>query len=259
MSITIEERLRRAAELLDEVAVQPGALDVREPIVEFRREPSPVFARVAAVLLVVVTLAGAAWAVTRGSSSDSNSAATGTTSGASETTAGGATETTAASDTTAVAETTSPAVETTTAGSLTETTAAAEPVPTITLPASADLSTTPVTVAGSTPSQWYRLQPDLDVAWVSPSNGGASQLCFRTPVMEQCKDDTFRPGGYVAVKSAGGHWIILTMDAIDQFVVRFDDGTRAPVTMTQDPQIGYRVGREVGRTPTGASMVFDGS
>lgn len=260
MSITIEERLRRAAELLDEVAVQPGALDLREPAFEIRREPSPVFARVAAVLLVLVTLVGAAWAVTRGGSSDSNSSASGTTgaptvtTGAgSETTAGGASETTAASDTT------SPAVETTTAGSFTESTAEAVPFPTVTLPASSDLSATPVTIAGgTTPSQWYRLQPDLDVAWLSPGNGGASQLCFRTPEIEQCQDDTFRQG-YVAVKSAGGHWIIVTIDNVDQVDVGFDDGTRSSVPVTPDSQVGYRVGREVGRTPTDASMVFDGS
>jgi len=44
-------------------------------------------------------------------------------------------------------------------------------VPTQTLPDGADVSDTPVTVAASAPTDWYRLQPDLDVAWYQEPSG----------------------------------------------------------------------------------------
>ena len=230
MSITLEERLRRAGELLDEVTVQPVAGELR---VAPSRSPmhggSP-------------ALVGVAGRAARDSSDQS---APGTTTAApenpaAETTAGGASETTAAPDTTS-------------AGS-TETTAAAELGPSVTLPLTSDLSTTPVTVQGSGPTSWYRLQPDLDVAWYS--DGNTSQLCFRTPAIEQCQPDRFVTGGYVAVQTAGGQWVVLTIDNVDQIVVTLDGGVTASVTVRPDSQIGWRTGRLQGPAPLDASMVF---
>ena len=243
MSITLEERLRRAGELLDEVTVQPVAGELRvAPSRSPKHGGSPVWLRAAAAVLVTGAMVGVAWLSARDSSDQS---ATGTTTAApentaAETTAGGASETTAAPDTTS-------------AGS-TETTAAAELGPSVTLPLTSDLSTTPVTVQGSGPTSWYRLQPDLDVAWYS--DGNTSQLCFRTPAIEQCQPDRFVTGGYVAVQTAGGQWVVLTIDNVDQIVVTLDGGVTASVTVRPDSQIGWRTGRLQGPAPLDASMVF---
>jgi hypothetical protein len=257
MSITLEERLRRAADLMDEVAVQPSAIDVRASSRD-GRDGSSMLVRAAAVLLVVAGVVGVAAVASRSPSDPSSSPSEQTsntptaTDDASATTP--AVDATAAAPATAAPENTAPA---TTAGSATETTMVLEE-PFETLPASVDLSTTPITVAGSSPTSWYRLQPDLDVAWYSDGTG--SWLCFRTPVMEECQLDRFFPGGYVAAQSALGQWLIVTFDEVDEVrevIVTFDDGTRRVVGVRQDSQIGWSVGRVTGGTPSDASMVFD--
>ena len=253
MSITVEERLRRAAELLDHAAVPATSAPLRDWTAQRpRRVGPPVWVRAAAVLLVLGAMGGVAWMSSRDSSDPSASATTARVlDSAAGTTSGGASETTAAAvDSTAVA------VETTSAGS-TETVPAIEG-PQQSLPESADLTTSPVTVQGSGPSSWYRLQPDLDVAWYSDGQGD-SQLCFRTPALEQCQPDRFVPGGFVSVRSAGGHWLVVTMDPVDRLEVALDDGTRRTVAVQPDSQIGWRTGRVVGRTPVDGSMTFDGT
>ena len=77
------------------------------------------------------------------------------------------------------------------------------PAPTPTIPVLApstalaelpDVARVPITVSGPAPTSWYRLQPDLDVAWFSPPDG-PSMLCFRTPVLDAtCRADTLRTG-----------------------------------------------------------------
>ena len=243
MSITLEERLRRAGELLDEVTVQPVAGELRvTPSRPPKHGASPVWLRAAAAVLVIGAMLGVAWLSARDSSDQSASATTTAAPEitAAETTAGSASETTAAPDTTSA--------------SSTETTAAAEPGPSETLPATSDLSSTPITVQGTGPTTWYRLQPDLDVAWFS--DGTSSQLCFRTPAVEQCQIDRFVSGGYVAVQTAGGQWLVLTIDNVDQLDVTLDGGATATVTVRPDSQTGWRTGRLQGPTPTDASMTF---
>ncbi len=246
MSITVEERLRRAAELLDHAAVQPASAHLRDWSPQRpRRVGPPVWVRAAAVLMVLGAMGGVAWMSSRDSSDQSASAPRTATpdNTAAGSTSGGATETTAA------------AVETTSGGS--ETVPAIEG-PQRTLPQSADLTSAPITVQASGPSSWYRLQPDLDVAWYSGGQGD-SQLCFRTPVLEQCQPDRFVPGGFISVRSAGGHWLVVTMDPVDRLVVTLEDGTRRTVVVQPDPQIGWRTGRVVGSSPLDGSMTFDGS
>lgn len=245
MSIAVEERLRRAAELLDHAAVPATSAPLRDWTAQRpRRSGPPVWVRAAAVLLVLGAMGGVAWMSARDSSDQSASATTPAPENtAAATTAGGASETTAA------------AVDTTSAGS-TETIPAIEG-PQETLPQSADLTTTPVTVQGTSPTEWYRLQPDLDVAWYSDGQGD-SQLCFRTPVLEQCLPDQFVPGDYVIVRSAGRQWLVVTMNALSRLEVTLDDGTRRTVAVQPDAQLGWRTGRVVGATPVGFSMRFDG-
>jgi hypothetical protein len=205
-----------------------------------------VWLRVAAVLLVVGAMGGVAWLSARDTSTDSSSSATtgAPQNTAAGTTTGGATETTAA------------AVETTSAGSIAvETTAAAVQLPAATLPPTDDLTSTPVTVQGSGPTQWYRLQPDLDLAWYTDGQNQA-QLCFRTPAIQQCQPDAMPTSGYVAVRSVGKQWLIVSLDAVDVVSVRFDDGTVRSVPVQPDSQIGWRVGRIEGGTPTDAAVLF---
>jgi hypothetical protein len=248
MSITLEERLQRAAELLDQAAVQPSISDVRgRPSRQTHHEASPMWVRAAAVLLVLGAMGGVAWLSGRDTSDDSASSATtgAPQSTASGTTAGGASETTAA------------ATDTTSAGSIAvETTAAAVQQPAATLPITNDLASTPVTVQGSGPTEWYRLQPDLDVAWFSDGQN-QSQLCFRTPAIQQCKPDAMSTSSFVAVRGAGNQWLIVTLDAVDVVNVRFDDGTQRPVPVQPDSQIAWRVGRIEGGTPADAAMLFE--
>lgn len=59
--------------------------------------------------------------------------------------------------------------------------------PSETLPDTGDLSATPVTVAGDSPSDWYRVQPDLDIAWYQDASGDLpATLCWRTPAGSDC-------------------------------------------------------------------------
>ena len=86
----------------------------------------------------------------------------------------------------------------------------------------------PPTVLGTGPTDWYRLLPDLDVAWYSPNNG-SSMLCFRTPTLDAtCGTDNFAPttlgGGPIGVATAGEQLIVITLDPGD--TVWFEPGER---------------------------------
>lgn len=83
-------------------------------------------------------------------------------------------------------------------------------VPVRTLPDGADVTETPVTVLASTPTDWYRLQPDLDIAWYQePSGQSPSMLCWRTPVGSECLPDD-GPGVLpLIVPTAGGQTLVV--------------------------------------------------
>ncbi len=84
-------------------------------------------------------------------------------------------------------------------------------LPVQTLPDGADVSDTRVTVAASAPTDWYRLQPDLDVAWYQePSGQSPSMLCWRTPAGSECVPDEFPGALPLIVRTAGGQTLVVT-------------------------------------------------
>jgi hypothetical protein len=93
-----------------------------------------------------------------------------------------------------------------------DTTEIAEPLsPVDTLPDGPDVSDTPVTVLASAPTDWYRLQPDLDVAWYhGTGTQSRSMLCWRTPVGSECVPDEGADVLPLIVPTAGGQTLVVT-------------------------------------------------
>ena len=123
--------------------------------------------------------------------------------------------------------------------------------PAATLPAGNDVSDTPVTVAADHPTDWYRLQPDLDVAWYqSPAPGSTSMLCWRTPVDSNCAPDLAPIGSdRLTVPTAGGQTLVVTAGDTSKKTldVQLSDGTvlSAPVAWDrpsagESPDIAFR-------------------
>jgi hypothetical protein len=118
--------------------------------------------------------------------------------------------------------------------------------PVETLPELDDVAEVPVTVAGTRPTEWYRLQPDLDVAWHSHS--GRSMVCFRTPVVDaECRTDDLGPatlGGLPAViATAGGQVLVVALDSVDRVVLPLADGSDLAAPVQTDRQLGWGVAR----------------
>ena len=110
-----------------------------------------------------------------------------------------------------------------------------------------DLSDVPVTVQGPAPTDWYRLQADLDVAWYSDTDGQPN-VCFRTPIYESgMREDLLRPvarGGLpVGIVTAGDQLLVVTVDDGDIVTLtldqRFDShragATRRPARLGRRP------------------------
>lgn len=135
--------------------------------------------------------------------------------------------------------------------------------PAATLPALTDVSSVvPPTVLGTGPTDWYRLQPDLDVAWYS-DGGDHSMLCFRTPAGQDCQLDRFAPtasgGGPIGVRSVDDQLLVLTLDPASTVTVTFDIGHTVTRPVEADEQIGWAVARvqmPPAGTPEGLSMLF---
>ncbi len=125
---------------------------------------------------------------------------------------------------------------------------ATAPEPAAVLPDLPDVSdVVPPTVVGTGPTDWYRLQPDLDVAWYSP-NDGTSMLCFRTPVLDAaCQPDEFRPsefgGGPIGVTTAGDQLLVITLDPGNTVTLTLDDGTAVTAPLARDPQTDWGTAR----------------
>jgi len=67
-----------------------------------------------------------------------------------------------------------------------------------------------------TPTEWYWLAPDLDVAWHQDQmNAAESMVCWRTPVGSDCQIDNTRPGERVFVVPTGGGQTLVVMIAGD--------------------------------------------
>jgi hypothetical protein len=79
--------------------------------------------------------------------------------------------------------------------------------PVETLPPSADVSDTPEPGWETPSTVWYRLQPDLHIAWAGERNLSPALLCWRTPVGSECvKDNGALP---LIVPTAGGQTLVV--------------------------------------------------
>lgn len=241
--IDLEERLRRAADLLDQETVQVA--------MELEPTPNHVVPRagaarslmlVAAVVAVALGGVGLWWAAARVPHSLP-----------------------VASSTVTTVATTAPAGAAT--GTAPPTTAPDVPTlePSAVLPVSPDVVVTPLTVAGVEPTDWYRLQPDLDVAWYSDTAIDESMLCFRSPsVAASCQSDEALPaasGGPIAVQGGPGQFLIVTLGGGHgaSVSVTLDDGSEVSALAEADPVIGWSVARVAvpdGRRPVGMWMSF---
>lgn len=258
--IDLEERIRRAAELLDSEAVR-----VRELDPEMRSDSGrgdrrrPYMVQVAAGCMLLAGVVGMYLVATRDPAS--GPATSELPSGADE----------SASTVVATAPVTSVATAVTSvpAGVAVGTSPPATTAPSVLAPPAATLpeltdasSVVPVTVMGTGPTEWYRLQRDLDVAWYS-DGGEMSMLCFRTPAGQECQLDEFAPtangGGPIGVRTVDDRWLVVTLDPESTVTLAFDNGETVTSQVERDDQIGWGVARiwsASGATPTGLAMVF---
>lgn len=87
-----------------------------------------------------------------------------------------------------------------------------ELAPAQTLPLTADVTATPVTVASDSPTDWYRLQPDLDIAWYQdPAGSSPTMVCWRTPAGSECLPDEGPAGALpLIVPTAAGQTLVVS-------------------------------------------------
>lgn len=135
--------------------------------------------------------------------------------------------------------------------------AALEPVST--LPLTSDVSATPPpTVLSTGPVDWYRLAPDLDVAWYQ--NGTEpSMLCLRTPTEQTCRIDEFSPDQPLSATTSGGQLLVVVIGDQSESManVGLSDGSIVSAPITWDPQIGWgvvRIAAGDGVTATAVSL-----
>lgn len=258
--IDLEERIRRAAELLDNEAV-----GVREPDLVVRSDCGrggrrrPYMVQIAAGCMLLAGVAGMFWVATR--DPVSAPATSESPSGTDESASTVATTAPATSVATAVTSVPSGVAVGTSPPETTAPSVVAPPA--ATLPDLADVSSVvPPTVVGTGPTEWYRLQRDLDVAWYS-DGGEMSMLCFRTPAGQECQLDEFAPaamgGGPIGVRSADDRWLVVTLDPETTLTLTFENGQTITSPVERDDQIGWGVARiwsASGATPEGLAMVF---
>ena len=120
-----------------------------------------------------------------------------------------------------------------------------ELAPVVTLPAGNDVFDTPVTVDATSPTDWYRLQPDLDVAWYqAPDGQSPSMLCWRTPVSSDCVVDD-APGALpLIVPTAGDQTLVVWLGNGESTLgAQLASGGVLSVPLAIDDQIGWGVAR----------------
>ena len=138
--------------------------------------------------------------------------------------------------------------------------------PTETLPDMSDVSDdVPPTVMATTPTDWYRLQPDLDVAWHSDGEG-TSMLCLRTPLGSEYQPDDFSPPSSMVARSACGPRASSSSSSPstpgDDFTLTLSDGSTATRPVERDPQINWGTSRfqlTGNLAPSGLSKLFETS
>ena len=258
--IDLEERIRRAAELLDAESVRArDPLPATRPTLEHSTRWRAPVAQIAAACILFVGLVGLFLVATRDPATSNSPALDGASA-------------TSVVEATAPMTTVAAATSVPTAGSLVTAPATTAPTgveqslvpPVATLPVMADVgSVVPATVLATGPSDWYRLQPDLDVAWYS-DGGDASMLCFRTPAGQECQLDEFAPtaigGGPIGVRSLDDQLLVVTLDPDPMVVVAFDNGQTVTSQVERDDQIGWGIARidmPAGTNPLGLATVFE--
>lgn len=134
--------------------------------------------------------------------------------------------------------------------------------PVVTLPASGDITGVPVTVLGAQPADWFRLAPDLDVAWYQDqANGAASMVCWRTPAGSDCEIDTAKPGEPVfAVPTSGGQSLVVmigTEPRLTTLDVVLGDGTVLGAPISWNDTINWGVARFAAPDATAIERIGD--
>jgi hypothetical protein len=122
--------------------------------------------------------------------------------------------------------------------------------PAVTLARTNDVSETPATEEGTSPTMWYRLQPDFDVANLP------SQFCWRTPVDTACvPDDASNHPLPLVVPTGGGQTLVMISGDPSQRTldVTVSDGTTATAPISWDSIVQWGVARFA--LPSGASIV----
>lgn len=97
-------------------------------------------------------------------------------------------------------------------------------VPPVTLPP--PVTTRPPTSVVGGPTAYYRLAPDLDLAWTDQD--GVPQLCWRTPIDEQCIPEpitTLNATSTDVVPGSEQHALILVSDS-------HEERTSRPISVT---------------------------
>jgi len=131
--------------------------------------------------------------------------------------------------------------------------------PAATLPNGGDVSETPVTVDGTAPTDWYRLQPDLDVAWYQdPVGQSSTMLCWRTPVGSECLPDDYPGALPLIVPTAGGQTLVVThvTDGKTTLDVQLAGGAVLTAPFVVDDTISWGVARY--QLPEGDSITSVG-
>lgn len=122
------------------------------------------------------------------------------------------------------------------------------------LPDSDDVVDVPVTVVAARPSDWFRIAPDVDVAWYAPSDDGASMFCWRTPEVFDCAEDGDASTLPVVAATAGNQTVVIGGGPGDEAHVGLDDdgAFSAPVVVDQDV---IELGVARFELPAGATVV----
>lgn len=95
-------------------------------------------------------------------------------------------------------------------------------VPTVTLPSPPGTAQPPTSVVGA-PTAYYRFAPDLDLAWTDQGRG--PEICWRTPIDEQCVLDAITGPDQSAVNvvpSSANLTLVLVHDSHEDLARRQD-------------------------------------
>jgi hypothetical protein len=129
--------------------------------------------------------------------------------------------------------------------------------PVETLPDTLDLTDVPLTVAPDGPRAWYRLQPDLDIAWQATTTGD-TEFCWRTPIDTQCQPESGHDQ-LTVIPTAGAQTLVIVLgDASRQLLdIELTNGTTQSAPIAWDDQTGWGVARF--QLPDGVDVTATGT